>query len=186
MSKREHKYMFWTDLETTGSALETNALIEVGAVITDMALNVMDSRSYVVHPGTFVFEMNDVVRKMHTKNGLLSDIYNKQIALPKEAVDLELSEWIRAYNGSNHMLFAGSGVMHFDRQYIRRDLPLTDARLTYFAIDVGVIRRTFELLLNVPGWPEDGKTHRALDDILFHIEEMKWALDRMREGVYNT
>lgn len=183
MSKRNHKYMFWLDLETTGSDLETNTIIEVGAAITDMNLKVLDANEYIINPGTFKFEMNDFVREMHTKNGLLADMYNDNLTTTLEAADKDMAEWIRGFNGSDHMLFAGSGVMHFDRQFVKRDLPLTDKRLTYYAIDVGVIRRTFESLLGIPGWPKDTKTHRALGDVLFHIEEMRWALDRMRLGV---
>ena len=178
---RKHDYMFWLDLETTGSHLEGNTILEVGAAITDMSLNVLDGRNYVINPGTFVFELKPIVLEMHSKNGLLDEIYKSEWTMGE--VDNELSQWIRKYNGSNHMLFAGSGIMHFDRKFIQRFLPLLDARLTYYAIDVGVIRRTFELLLGIPDWPEDRKDHRAFGDVLFHIDELKWALDRMRLGV---
>lgn len=174
--------MFWLDLETTGSDLDGHHIIEVGAAITDMSLNVLDGRSYILNPGELP-EMAPVVLEMHRKNGLFNDMQKPLKVTPLGVVDHELEQWIRKYNGSDHMLFAGSGVMHFDRKFIKRDLPLTDKRLTHYAIDVGVVRRTFELLLGIPGWPEDNKNHRAFDDVLFHIEEMKWALDRIRLGV---
>ena len=181
MADKDHKYIFWLDLETTGSELKGNCIIEVGAAITDMSLNVLDARTYTVNPGTFMFKMDDVVREMHTKNGLLAEIYKSDQHIG--TVDKELAEWIRKYNGSNHMAFAGSGVGHFDRKFIRRDMPLLDKRLTHWSLDVGVLRRVFKYLLFAPEWPEDNKSHRALDDVYFHIEEMRFALDRMRGGV---
>src|SRR5688500_18328663 len=166
MPKRDERYIFWLDLETTGSDLDGNVIIEIGAAITDMRLNVLEGREYVINPGTAVFEMAPVVLDMHTKNGLIKDIYKSDDTIEK--VDAEIAEWIRKFNGSDHMAFAGSGVTHFDRKFVKRDMPLTDKRLTHWALDVGVIRRTFELILGIPGWPEDTKTHRAYDDVVFH------------------
>ena len=179
MSK-EYKYMFWTDLETTGSELADHQIIEIGAAITDMKLNVLDGREYVL-PLTGEYEIKPIVQEMHARNGLWKDVHASKNVLAD--VDVEIAEWIRKFNGSDHMWLAGSGVSHFDRQFIKRDLPLTNKRLTYHAFDVGVLRRTFELILGVPGWPEDRKDHRAFGDVLFHIEEARWALDRMRLGV---
>lgn len=175
--------MFWLDLETTGSELEHNYIIEIGAAITDMNLNVLDARDYVIGYDIVHENISPVVEEMHTKNGLWRDVANSKTRIGE--ADNELAEWIRKYNKSNHMAFAGSGVMHFDRKFIKRDLPLLDARLTHWAIDVGVMRRTFKYLLGIDEWPEDNKTHRAIDDVYFHIEEMKFALDKMRRGVYN-
>jgi oligoribonuclease len=192
MPRREHKYMFWTDLETTGSDLDAPSayngeptkqhILEVGAAITDMQLNVLDTRDLVLHFIPVFENIKPVVVEMHQKNGLWRDAARSGMSI--QQADNILSEWIKQYNGPNHMLFAGSGVAHFDRKWFKRDLPLTDKRLTHYAIDVGVIRRTFDMFLGIGDeWPEDGKTHRGLDDILFHIEEFKWALDKMRKGV---
>lgn len=171
MGNHKHEYMFWTDLETTGSTLDDNQIIEIGAAITDMDLNIIDGREYVL-PITRLVEMKPIVIDMHTKNGLLKDSMASRLDI--NDVDAEIAEWIRKYNGTNHMLLAGSGVMHFDRQFIKRDLPLTNSRLTYYAIDVGVVRRFTELVCRLP-WIAENKSHRAYGDVLFHIEEAKYA-----------
>jgi oligoribonuclease len=182
---RSHKYLFWTDLETTGSTLDDNQIIEVGAAITDTDLNVLSGRSYVL-PIMMKVDMKPVVIEMHTKNGLLKDTMNPFVYTSQDVVDYELAQWVREFNGSNHMLLAGSGVMHFDRQFIKRDLPLLNDRLTYYAFDVGVMRRGYEILLGGEDWPADGKTHRAFDDVLFHIEEAKFVLDKLRRGMVSS
>ena len=193
MADKEHKYLFWLDLETTGSDLDVvnersgirsrHEIIEIGAAITDTELNVLDGRSFVIGHDIVHENISPLVENMHTVNGLWADVAKSTMTIAE--ADATLAGWIRKYNGSNHMAFAGSGVMHFDRKFIRRDMPLLDKRLTYWAIDVGPIRRSFKYLLGVDEWPEDTKNHRAFEDVLFHIEEMKWALDKMRRGVYN-
>lgn len=177
---KEHKYMFWTDLETTGSDLDDHQIIEIGAAITDLNLNVLAGREYVL-PLTREYEVKDVVLEMHAKNGLWTDVRKSKLIL--EEVDAELAEWIRTFNGSDHMWMAGSGVSHFDRQFYKRDLPLTNKRLTYYAFDVGDRRREYEIIHKGTDWPTDTKNHRAFDDVIFHIEEAKFALDIMRRGM---
>jgi oligoribonuclease len=191
MADRDHKYIFWIDLETTGSDLDTvnehsgvrtrHEIIEIGAVITDMKLNVHDGRSHVIGHQIDMENVAPVVVDMHTKNGLWKDVAKSTLTIGE--ADNELAEWIKRFNGNDHMAFAGSGIMHFDRKFIRRDLPLLDKRITHWGLDVGVIRRTFKFLLGSEEWPEDNKSHRAIDDALFHIEEMRFALDKMRTGV---
>ncbi len=181
MPKREHKYIFWTDLETTGSDLVGNTIIEIGAVITDMSLNALSARQYVIHSPGPMRHTAQVVVDMHTKNGLWADAARSVNTIDR--VDAEIAEWIKKYNGSNHMAFAGSGVTHFDRQFIRRDMPLTDKSLTYWALDVGAVRRTYEMLAGGTDWPEDTKTHRALGDVYFHIEEMRFVVDKFKRSM---
>lgn len=182
-SKRVHEFIYWTDLETTGSDLDGNQILEIGAVITDMQLRPIQAREYVL-PMTMKVEMKPVVVQMHTKNGLFEDARESKWTLAE--VDEELEEWIRSFNGSNHMAFAGSGVGHFDRQFYARDLPLTTARLTYWPLDVGVVRRFFTMLAGTDWLNDDNvsdpKSHRALADVYYHISEARYAVDIIRNG----
>jgi oligoribonuclease (3'-5' exoribonuclease) len=196
--RRGRQYIYWTDLECTGSTKD-DYILEIGAVITDRELNEIDDRQIVL-PITAQMEENlpDVVREMHTVNGLLDDCKSKVLALgegmfivPEKVsydhavaeADLELSAWIKSYNGADHMPFAGSGVGHYDRRYYDRQLPLTSKRLTYWPLDIGVVRRFMDLAgvqltTSITGGT-DAKTHRALDDTRVHINEarrwIEWA-----------
>jgi oligoribonuclease (3'-5' exoribonuclease) len=180
-SKHEHKFIYFTDLETTGSTLEDNEIIEIGAAITDMDLNIIDARDYVLPSTKKLEDLNLVVQDMHTKNHLWRDVTRSVLDI--KDVDAEIADWIRSFNGSNHMAFAGSGVAHFDRQFYKRDLPLTNARLTYWALDIGSARRIYTLLAGGIVWPADTKTHRAIDDVYYHIQETKFFVNKLKEVV---
>jgi oligoribonuclease len=118
--------------------------------------------------------MNPFVREMHMSNGLLDDIekYGEPITDVEEYLTLALS-----HEGEpGDFILAGSGVSHFDRRFIEAQMPQLAKWLRYYNIDVGVLRRTLELcgrddlLL-----PKQDKTHRALDDALLHLEELRFV-----------
>lgn len=178
--RKGRNFILWLDLECTGSG-DDEDILEIGLALSSKELEVLDTRSIVLPMMPDKLEtMADVVVKMHTNNNLLSDSMglgfytsdmDKDMQLAQ--IDEELARWIKQYAGGDHVPLAGSGISHYDRKYIRRDLPLFDKRLTYWTYDVGVLRRTSELLGIT--WPEFhfSKTHRALDDALQHLEEFK-------------
>ena len=178
--RKGRNFILWLDLECTGSG-DDEDILEIGVAMTNKELDVLDTRQIVLPMMPDKLEnMSEVVVKMHTQNGLISD--SMQIGFYKNdmdkdmnlaQIDEELSRWVRSFAGGDHVPLAGSGVSHYDRKYIRRDLPLFDKRLTYWTFDVGVLRRTSEMFGIT--WPEFHftKTHRALDDALQHLEEFK-------------
>lgn len=167
-------YIAWFDLETTGNR-EDDAIIQVGLVISDRDLNEVCARSWTVWPLRWDYlreRMAPVVVEMHTANGLLDKVkYGDDPA----KVDADLAEVLRYYGRGNHLPFAGSGVSHFDRKYIRRELPMTDSLLSYWALDIGVMRRWLQWWgIETPGSElQQAKTHLALDDVREHIAEAK-------------
>lgn len=172
-------WVCWLDLETTGSNEAHDPILEVGAALcrNEPGMPIEHEWSWLalpsddfwtdVHPG-----LDPYVRDMHATNGLWW-------ALAREAdqdlaeVDEEFSALLRQICGTGHVALAGSGVSHFDRRFIRAQMPRTDKRFTYWAYDVGVIRRLFDRVhpdLVYP-LPAAGKAHRGLDDALDHRAE---------------
>jgi oligoribonuclease len=169
------------DLETTGSTLSGNRIVEVGVAITDRSFNVGATKSWVVDlPDLELLgEMDPVVIDMHVKSGLMRDLVRGS-GITIRQVDDELSTLLLGLGGGRHVPLAGSGVSHFDRQFIRRDMPHTDKLLSYWAYDVGVVRR----FLRLAGYPIPDNvelTHRALDDALDHAAEARRYLDLLSQ-----
>ena len=187
MAPRNDLILF-VDLETTGTDEERDNIIEVGLSLLDATKDEypeIASYSAVVLPSELGYERmlaKDVVREMHEANGLLSQvnsmrhlmIYDQEIFLPP-AIDLSIIKWLRLYDDgkTDHIPLGGSGVQHFDRRFTKKYLPKLDARLTHWAYDVGVLRRSFQKA-GVAYASMDAKTHRALDDARVHAEEWRW------------
>lgn len=166
------------DLETLGTDVEYHPPIEVGvAIVRRDNLQVDLAMQWPVHLEEGM-DMPKVVRDMHTKNGLLDDCYESTITI--EDVDRELAYQLDRLMDGKHMPFAGSGVLHFDRKFIDRWMPLTSKRITYWAYDVGVVRRFTQW---AGGKVLDGsKSHRALDDALWHAQEAAFYMQLLKVG----
>jgi oligoribonuclease (3'-5' exoribonuclease) len=202
--------IFWLDLETTGSK-STESIIEVGILATDGSpeLKPLGEFQSLVAPDPDNWRRvtdwtNDPARlevqRMHQRSGLSRDIEAAKKAddLPSVAeVEAAILHFVRTVAGSStdHIPLAGSGVSHFDRQFIRRDWPKFDKRLTYWAYDVGVMRRMLRLSGVASGLDRSridratrvDLTHRALDDAKDHAQEARtylaWLRDIEPEGI---
>lgn len=184
-----NNFVFWVDLETTGTDENEDRILEVGAVITGPAPNYLvvsefSSVTNELSPAR-LWRMDDTVTQMHARSGLLSEAKRggREIA----EIDAALAREINTLTKGEHMPIGGSGVSHFDRRFIRRYMPKVDKRVSYWAYDVGVLRRALRQAgFAIP--KDDNLNHRALDDIRDHIEEMRTymlALDELRHAQLN-
>lgn len=179
------------DFETTGLEPLLDDIIEVAVIGTDVELNEKFRYQTCVQPSELAFTRlmsNPPVLKMHAANGLLDIVkagseHGKR--LPELAVvDAELCRIIDLYRHQlsdgtlRRITLAGSGVSHFDSRFIRHTMPNLHARITSQTFDVGSFRRQYE---NWNGFDltdaNEQKTHRAMDDVECHLEEMRAFCD---------
>lgn len=175
-------FVAWLDLETAGTD-EHDPILEVGVVLcrNEPDMPIVSERAWVPRMGEAELAVvrasaPPVVADMHDHNGPWRDLgaaVHDDTAPDLGMVDYRCSEWLRSTCGSSHVALAGSGVSHFDRRFIRAQMPRTDRRLTHWAYDVGVVRRLLELANPdaVRPLPDGGKAHRALDDARDHRAE---------------
>jgi oligoribonuclease len=173
--------LVWIDCEMTGLDLNTDALIEVAALVTDFDLNVIGEGIDLVikPPAEALTQMGDYVRTMHETSGLIHELADGITMADAEA---QVLAYIREHcpEGSRPPL-AGNTVAT-DRAFLARDMPTLEAFLHYRIVDVSSIkelsRRWFP-----KAWfaaPEKQGNHRALADIQESIEELRYY----REAVF--
>lgn len=180
------KYLAWVDLETTGVDEFADPILEVGLIITTVEPPFEELTSYeaVIDPNPIRFprwrdRMNDFVTKMHTTNGLLSDISSAAAKSP-ERVQQEMILALAGVSREHNFMLAGSGVGHFDRRFLHVQMPEFEGWLQYPCLDVGVIRRAFDFAgrkdLNAFGQTfetKNDKPHRGLADVRDHLNEFR-------------
>jgi oligoribonuclease len=68
--------LVWIDLEMTGLDVRRHVIVEIAVLVTDATLTPLDAGiDLVVHqPPVAMDEMDDFVRSMHTRSGLLAEI----------------------------------------------------------------------------------------------------------------
>jgi len=174
MAERNDR-MVWIDCEMTGLSLETDALVEVAALVTDGELTVLgDGVDVVIRPpDEALAQMPDVVREMHTASGLLEALAGGvSLAEAEDAVLTYVREWVPV---ARRAPLAGNSV-YVDRGFLARDMKALDEHLHYRVVDVSsvkeLIRRWYpRVYYNAP---VKSGGHRALADIRESIEELKF------------
>ncbi len=177
----------WLDLETTG--LEVDAeIVEVAAILTRFNGTGFDQlgRYHAVRAltGKVYDRMGKFVRDMHAGTGLLTEMATAPQHLSQ--IDEGLAAMMKsrlndAGRGTVHL--AGSGVSHFDLAHVKRLMPVTAGWLHWRPLDVGQLEE-WRKLQGLPTYdeanPEEAarKTHRAMDDIAYHVDEAQWYLQQ--------
>jgi oligoribonuclease len=159
----------------TGLSLATDALVEIAVLVTDSELNVIgEGVELVIHAteGQLV-AMDDFVRQMHTKSGLIEEIPKGILMAEAEQLILQYLEAAGTTPGKSPLAGNSVGV---DRNFIARDMPSLAAYLHYRTIDVSTIKEL------VRRWhpkayfsaPAKSGNHRALGDIQDSIAELAY------------
>lgn len=181
-------FILWFDLETTGSESAKHDIIEFGAVLTDRDLNTIADFEATLRPplSLNIFDINPVVIEMHVTNGLWADLIKQPNHRSYVTLQRDLLSWLDEVTKGEkqHIPSAGSGVSHFDRLFLKRFLPEFNARLTYWNLDIGVVRRFMELAgTPLPVALVEAKTHRALEDAYAHLNEARAWVDLMQTSL---
>jgi oligoribonuclease len=173
--------LVWLDLEMTGLDVTRHVIVEVAALVTDANLEPLDDGiDIVVHqPDAALAEMDDYVRAMHTRSGLLDAITSSTVSLDEAgATALAYVQGHVPEAGTAPLCGNSIGV---DRRFLDRQLPELDRYLHYRSIDVSSLkelcRRWYpEVYRHRPGKAE---THRALADINESIAELRYYREHM-------
>ncbi len=168
--------LVWIDLEMTGLEVEQHTIVEIACIVTDAELAAVDDGiDLVVHqPADALARMDDFVRKMHTKSGLLVEI--EKATVDVAAAQAQVLEYIRRHVPAPGVAPLCGNSIGVDRRFLDQYMRELDGYLHYRSIDVSSIkelcRRWYpEIYRKRPGKAEN---HRALDDIRESIEELRF------------
>jgi oligoribonuclease len=168
--------LVWLDLEMTGLDVARHVIVEIAVLVTDAELEPFDDGiDVVVHqPAEALAEMDDFVRKMHEKSGLLPAIQASDVALADAGA--RALEYVRAHVPKAGVAPLCGNSIGVDRRFLDRQLPELETYLHYRSIDVSSLkelcRRWYPEAYK--GRPGKAETHRALDDVRESIAELKY------------
>jgi oligoribonuclease len=172
--------LVWLDLEMTGLDVARHVIVELAVLVTDANLEPVDAGiDVVVHqPERALAEMDDFVRDMHTRSGLLAAIESSDVSL--EQAGERALEYVRGHVAAGVSPLCGNSI-GVDRRFLHSQLPALDEYLHYRSIDVSSLkelcRRWYPDVYRVR--PAKKETHRALDDVLESIAELRYYRDTM-------
>ena len=168
----------------TGLDPGRHVIVEIATLITDDDLAVIaEGPDIVVHADAEALTgMDDYVRSMHTRSGLLTAIEESTISLADAG--RETLEFLRAHIPEARTVPLCGNSIGTDRRFLSNSVPDIEEFLHYRSIDVSSVkelcRRWYpEVFANVPAKRE---THRALDDIRESIAELAYYRSEIFAG----
>lgn len=170
--------LVWVDLEMTGLDPRTCVIVEIATLITDASLEVVaEGPNLVVHqPPEVLAGMDPYVVKMHEKSGLLERIRESDITL--EQAEQRSLAVVKEHCAERTSPLCGNSIWK-DRQFLDKYMPAFDAYLHYRLIDVSTIKELVRRWYPQHKAPQKKETHRALDDIVESIAELKFYRGRI-------
>ena len=182
--------LVWTDVETFGLDTEKDLLLEVGFVITDLSLDIIDEHSVLIwdsptHDERYQQLIRDpadeYVLNMHSSNGLLDAAAS--LGSTFAAAQEDMLDWLRAHGITKEEPLCGSSV-HFDRAKLAFWMPSVEALFSYRNIDVSTLKELATGynpdVLNIQPKPES--KHRVIPDCYDTINEFRTYLDNFLKG----
>jgi len=166
--------LVWVDMEMTGLEPETDRIIEVAIVVTDMHLNVLaEGPVLAIHQSDETLDKMDAWNKgTHGRSGLIDRV--KASTVSEEAAEAEFIAFMRQWVPKGKSPMCGNTIGQ-DRRFMVKYMPKLEAFFHYRNIDVSTLKelgRRWKPEM-VAGFKKAQK-HTALADIIESIEELKY------------
>lgn len=174
LAKPNDMNLVWVDMEMTGLEPDTDRIIEVAVVVTDMHLNILaEGPVFAIHQSDETLDKMDNWNKgTHGKSGLIERV--KASTVTEEEAQDKLIAWLKQYVPANKSPMCGNTICQ-DRRFMVRGMPKLEAFFHYRNLDVSTLKelcRRWKPEL-ASGFKKHQK-HTALADIIESIEELKY------------
>jgi oligoribonuclease len=166
----------WIDLEMTGLEPSRHTILEIAVLVTDDDLHIIEEGPdlIVAASAAQLEEMDDFVRAMHTRSGLLAQVEASALSLA-DAGAQTMDFLTKHIHAPRTVPLAGNSI-GTDRRFLAAQLPEVEDYLHYRSVDVSTIkelcRRWHPEIYK--GAPEKKGGHRALQDIRESVDELAY------------
>ncbi|UOD27928.1 oligoribonuclease [Massilia violaceinigra] len=166
--------LVWVDMEMTGLEPDTDRIIEVAVVVTDMHLNILgEGPVFAIHQSDETLDKMDAWNKgTHGRSGLIERV--KASTVTEAEAEAALIAWLKNYVPAGKSPMCGNTICQ-DRRFMVRGMPKLEAFFHYRNLDVSTLKELCKRWKPdiVSGFKKHQK-HTALADILESIEELRY------------
>lgn len=174
--------LIWVDLEMTGLNPQTDRIIEIATVVTDKDLEVIaEGPCLVIHQSDAALDaMDEWCTKHHGESGLTQRVKDSKVT--EQEAEQQTLDFLQDWVAPGESPLCGNSIWQ-DRRFIINYMPKLEEFCHYRNLDVSTLkelaRRWRPDILD--GVKKKG-SHRALDDILESINELRHYREHFLRG----
>ncbi|KAJ1670182.1 rna exonuclease [Coemansia sp. RSA 1694] len=171
--------LVWIDCEMTGLDRESDTILEIACIVTDGDLNVLASGQEIVirHEQHVLDKMDEWCVEHHGKSGLTARVLSSTVTM--EQAEAAVLDMVKSCCAQPRVAVLAGNSVHVDCAFLHRCMPKLVEYLHYRIVDVSSVkelaRRWSPEILQMA--PAKRMSHRALDDIVESIEELRYYRD---------
>jgi oligoribonuclease len=171
--KIKHNALVWIDLEMSGLDWQNDVILEAAVIITDANLNIIAQGPDLIinQPDQILDNMNPWCMEVHGKSGLIEA--SKKSTITPEQAENEILNFLQLHIEKNNSPLCGNTVW-FDKLFLQKDMPKIVDFLHYRVVDVTAFKIMISQWAGKDILFKKKNTHRALDDIMESIAELKF------------
>lgn len=174
-ARRLRDPLVWMDLEMSGLDPTRHHILEIAVIVTDGQLrNAVDGPNLVIKQPESVLEaMDDWNTEHHGQSGLIDRVRRSTVTL--EAAEEAALTFVRGLCNEKGAQPAGACIFK-DVQFIEAYMPRFARHLHHRTVDVSSVRELARRWFpnEFKARPSGVVAHRARDDIVYSIEEMRY------------
>ena len=164
------------DLEMTGLDPARHVIVEVATLVTDDYLTIVAEGPdlVVATPPEQLAAMDDYVKGMHAKSGLLAAVEASTVSL--EDAGRATLEFIRSHVDKARTVPLAGNSIGTDRRFLAAQLPEIEEYLHYRSVDVSTVKELVKRWYPeaMAAAPAKAGGHRAMDDIRESVAELAY------------
>ena len=169
---KHNQNLIWIDLEMTGLLPETDRIIELATIVTDLNLNILaEGPVYAINQTEEMLSgMDEWNTRQHTKSGLVDRV--RQSKVTEAMAQSGTIDFLKQYIDKGKSPMCGNSVCQ-DKRFLCKYMPDLANFFHYRQLDVSTLKELAlrwrpQLLSGV----EKQSKHLALDDIKDSIAEL--------------
>jgi oligoribonuclease len=166
--------LIWLDMEMTGLEPDTDLIIEVAVVVTDMHLNILaEGPVFAIHQSDEALDKMDAWNKgTHGRSGLIDRV--KASTVSEAQAELELIAFLKQWVPAGKSPMCGNSICQ-DRRFMARGMPKLEAFFHYRNLDVSTLKELCKRWKpEIVGGFKKHQKHTAMADIVESIEELRY------------
>jgi oligoribonuclease len=165
-------YLVWIDLEMTGLKPDSDVIIEMATIVTDVNLNVVcEGPVIAIHQSDDVLAaMDDWNQRTHAGSGLITRVRESKYTMA--SAEKRTMEFLNALVEPNSSPMCGNSICQ-DRRFLARHMPKLESFFHYRNLDVSTLKELARRWAPglTTGFVKQGE-HKALADIRDSIREL--------------